>query len=138
MITAFAEDTEPLIWNEGGGQFILACCQHDVVDAPPTVKLIGPDPRPVITPTVQEEPHPSRWVALSRHQASWPGDRKSNLYLPVEHQWMTQGGRYVMYAILGWKVETPTAASCCRLGGHPRRVALATNDGPDLPSSRIE
>ena len=46
MITAFAKYAEPLIWNEGGGQFILTCRHHDFVDAPPAVKLMRPNPRP--------------------------------------------------------------------------------------------
>jgi len=48
VVTALAEDAQPLIRNKGDGQFILTCGQHDIVDAPPAVKLTRSSPRPVI------------------------------------------------------------------------------------------
>src|SRR5262249_49354198 len=136
VITALAKYAGPLIWNEGGCQFMLTRRQHDVADAPPTVKLARPVPRPIITPTVQEEPHPGRWVTLSGHQASRPGNGKPDLDRTTAHQGTTEAGRDVMDAISGRKVEAPTVARCGWPGGHARRVALAINDGPDLPACR--
>jgi hypothetical protein len=56
VITVLTKDAKPLIWNEGRDQFMLTCGQHDVVHAPPAIKLVRLNPRPVVATPLQEKP----------------------------------------------------------------------------------